>query len=243
MICIHWNRTALPAIESSIWGKHTMPRRTTPPVEEKELWVVEDDSLYRKTITGLLHDVEGIRCEHTYSRCEDALRALDTEAAPDVILMDIGLPGMNGIDGTMKVREISPATRVIILTIHEDDEKVFDALCAGASGYLLKSSPPEEIISAMLEVFKGSAPINGQIARKVLTMFTQLAGPRTPSPLTHREHDILKLMVDGLTKKQIAGELILSYHTIDTHIKNIYAKLHVHTRTGAVAKALNEHLL
>ncbi|MCC6397953.1 MAG: response regulator transcription factor [Bacteroidetes bacterium] len=213
------------------------------PEEDKELWVVEDDSLYRKTIAELLQEVEGIRCEHAYSRCEDALRALDTEPAPDVILMDVGLPGMNGIEGTKRVRELSPATRVIILTIHEDDEKVFDALCAGASGYLLKSSPPGEIARAMLEVLKGGAPINAQIARKVLTMFTHLAGPRSPSPLTQREGEILKLMVEGLTKKQIAGRLILSYHTIDTHIKNIYAKLQVHTRTGAVTKALNDHLL
>jgi DNA-binding NarL/FixJ family response regulator len=214
-----------------------------PPEEEKELWVVEDDALYRKTISELLHEVEGIRCDHAFSRCEDALRALETEPAPDVILMDLGLPGMNGIEGTTRVRELSPATRVIILTIHEDNEKVFDALCAGASGYLLKSSPPEEIERAMTEVLRGGAPINAQIARKMLAMFTHLAGPRNPSPLTEREQDILKLMVDGLTKKQIAERLILSYHTIDTHIKNIYAKLQVHTRGGAVAKALNDHLL
>ena len=220
-----------------------MPKRAALPEEDKELWVVEDDSLYRKTIAELLQEVEGIHCERAYSRCEDALRALDTEPAPDVILMDVGLPGMNGIEGTKRVRELSPATRVIILTIHEDDEKVFDALCAGASGYLLKSSPPEEIARAMLEVLKGGAPINSQIARKLLTMFTHLAGPRSPSPLTQREGEILKLMVEGLTKRQIAGQLILSYHTIDTHIKNIYAKLHVHTRTGAVTKALNDRLL
>jgi DNA-binding NarL/FixJ family response regulator len=215
----------------------------TPPEEEKELWVVEDDALYRKTISELLHEVEGIRCDHAFSRCEDALRALESEPAPDVILMDLGLPGMNGIQGTKRVREISPATRVIILTIHEDNEKIFDALCAGASGYLLKSSPPEEIEHAMMEVLRGGAPINAQIARKMLEMFTHLAGPRGPNPLTIREREILKLMVDGLTKKQIAEQTILSYHTIDTHIKNIYAKLQVHTRGGAVAKALNDRLL
>jgi DNA-binding NarL/FixJ family response regulator len=214
-----------------------------PPEEEMELWIVEDDALYRRTIAGLFQGIKGMRCDHVFSRCEDAVRALDTEAAPDVILMDIGLPGMNGIEGTLKVREISPATRVIILTIHEDNEKIFDALCSGASGYLLKSSPPEEIVQAMYEVLGGGAPINAQIARRMLAMFTQLAGPRAPNPLTHREREILKLMVDGLTKKAIAGQLILSYHTIDTHIKNIYAKMHVHTRSGAVAKALNDHLL
>lgn len=220
-----------------------MQTAKTPPEEGKELWVVEDDALYRKTISRLLHEVEGIRCDHSFSRCEDALRALDTEPAPDVILMDLGLPGMNGIEGTKRVREISPATRVIILTIHEDNEKIFDALCAGASGYLLKSSPPEEIEHAMMEVLRGGAPINAQIARKMLAMFTRLTGPSGPNPLTVREREILKLMVDGLTKKQIAEQIILSYHTIDTHIKNIYAKLQVHTRGGAVAKALTDRLL
>ncbi len=215
----------------------------TPRDEGMELWVVEDDALYRKTISELLHEVEGIRCDHTFSRCEDALRALETEPAPDVVLMDLGLPGMNGIEGTRRVREISPATRVIILTIHEDHENVFEALCAGASGYLLKSSPPEEIERGMMEVLNGGAPINAHIARKMLSMFTRLAGPRNPSPLTTREREILKLMVDGLTKKQIADQMILSYHTIDTHIKNIYAKLEVHTRGGAVAKALTDRLL
>ena len=211
--------------------------------EEKELWVVEDDALYRKTISELLQGVEGIHCDHAFPRCEDALRALDTEPAPDVVLMDLGLPGMDGIEGTTRVRDISPATRVIILTIHEDNDKIFDALCAGASGYLLKSSPPEEIERAMVEVLEGGAPINAQIARKMLSMFTHLAGPRSPSPLTHREREILRLMVDGLTKKQIADQVILNYHTIDTHINNIYAELQVHTRGGAVAKALNDHLL
>jgi DNA-binding NarL/FixJ family response regulator len=228
--------------ESSQKGS-TMNTKRAPAEEVKELWVVEDDELYRKTISQLLDGVQGIRCDHTFSRCEDALRALDTEPAPDVVLMDLGLPGMSGIEGTTKVREISPATRVIILTIHEDNEKIFDALCAGASGYLLKSSPPEEIEKAMNEVLRGGAPINAQIARKMLAMFTRMAGPRNPSPLTQREREILKLMVDGLTKKQIAEQVILSYHTIDTHIKNIYAKLEVHTRGGAVAKALSDHLL
>ena len=220
-----------------------MREEPVPSNEAMELWVIEDDALYRKTISELLQEVKGIRCDHAFSRCEDALRALDTEPAPDVVLMDLGLPGMDGIEGTRRVRELSPATRVIILTIHEDNEKVFEALCAGASGYLLKSSPPEEIERGMVEVLKGGAPINAQIARKMLAMFTHLAGSRSPSPLTKREREILKLMVDGLTKKQIAEQIILSYHTIDTHIKNIYAKLEVHTRGGAVARALTDHLL
>ncbi len=220
-----------------------MIARTGEPEEVMELWIVEDDALYRRTIAALLHEIPGMRCDHAFGRCEDALKAIETESAPDVLLMDIGLPGMNGIEGTARVRQVSPSTRIIILTVHEDNDKIFDALCAGASGYLLKSSAPEEIVGAMREVVRGGAPINAQIARRLLAMFTDLAGPRAVSPLTHREREILKLMVDGLTKKQIAAHLILSYHTIDTHIKNIYAKLEVHTRGGAVARALHDHLL
>jgi DNA-binding NarL/FixJ family response regulator len=215
----------------------------TGPEESMGLWIVEDDALYRRTIASLLNEIPGMQCDHAFGRVEDALKALDTEAAPDILLMDIGLPGMNGIEGTARVRAISPSTRVIILTVHEDNERIFDALCAGASGYLLKGTPPGEIVSAMHEVVQGGAPINAQIARRLLVMFADLAGPRASSPLTQREREILKLMVDGLTKKQIAAQLILSYHTIDTHIKNIYAKLEVHTRGGAVARALHDHLL
>lgn len=208
-----------------------------------EIWIVEDDALYRQTIATVLHGTHGMQCGHTFACCEDALAALETEPAPDVILMDIGFPGMNGIEGTARIREVSPATRVIILTVHEDNERIFDALCAGASGYLLKSSPPGEIVNAMDEVLHGGAPINAQIARRLIGMFAKIAGPRSPSPLTRRETDILRLMIEGQTKKEIAAALNLSYHTIDTHIKNIYAKLHVHTRSGAVAKALSQHLL
>jgi DNA-binding NarL/FixJ family response regulator len=215
-----------------------------PPSDDRaDLWVIEDDALYRGIISTLLREAEGFRCDHVFSTCEDALRALQNEAAPDIVLMDIGLPGMNGIEGTLKVKTVSPASNVIILTIHEEDDNIFQALCAGASGYLLKSSPPEEIVKALGDVVRGGAPINSQIARKVLTLFATLAGPRGESPLTEREREILKLMVEGLTAKKIAEKLFLSYRTIDTHIKNIYAKLHVHTRGGAVARALTQHLL
>jgi DNA-binding NarL/FixJ family response regulator len=171
------------------------------------------------------------------------LRSLE-EYAPEIILMDIGLPGMDGIRGTALVKERSPATDVVILTVHEDDDKVFQAICAGASGYLLKSATPSEVVSSISEVLRGGAPLSPQIARKVLDRFTKLAGPRGNSgDLTEREREIVKLMVEALTKKQIAERLFLSYHTVDTHIKNIYAKLHVHSRGGAVARALKENLL
>jgi DNA-binding NarL/FixJ family response regulator len=207
------------------------------------LWLVEDNQIFRETISHLLNTTEGFRCEKTFATVEAALSALADDPEPDVVLMDIGLPGMSGIEGVKHVRSISPSAQVIILTIHEENENVFEAICAGASGYLLKSSPPEKIIEGIHEVVQGGAPINAQIARKVLDMFSSLSSPKGEYGVTKREKDILRLLIDGLSKKQIADQIFLSYHTIDTHLKNIYTKLHVHTRSGAVAKVLKERLI
>lgn len=215
--------------------------KATP--DQISLWIVEDDSLFRESVTGVINQSSDIRCEHGFGTCEDVLAFLEKEYAPEVVLMDIGLPGMSGIDGLKRMKGISPATDVIMLTIHEDDENVFKAICAGASGYLLKSSTAEEILEAVREVLGGGAPMNAQIARKVLTMFSKIAAPKGDYGLTEREKEILKLTTDGLTKKGIAERLFLSYYTIDTHLKNIYTKLQVHTRGGAVAKVLKENLL
>jgi DNA-binding NarL/FixJ family response regulator len=207
------------------------------------LWVVEDDDFYRNSLFDMLNNAGGMRCEHALRSCEEAFRLLEKEYAPEVVMMDIGLPGASGIEGVKRIKAISPATDLIILTIHEDDRKVFDAICAGASGYLLKSSAPEEIIRAIKEVLGGGAPMNAQIARKVLNMFSKFAAPQADYGLTEREKEILKLTTEGLTKKGIAARLFLSYFTIDTHLKNIYTKLQVHSRSSAVAKALKENLL
>ncbi len=212
-------------------------------LETISLWLVEDDPLFRGAVQTLLNQTEGMRCEHAFTSCEDALKTLEEDYAPEVILMDIGLPGMNGIEGVKQIKAISPATDVIMLTIYEEDEKVFKAICAGADGYLLKSSASNEIVSAIKEVLGGGAPMNAQIARKVLDMFTGLAAPKNDYSLTEREKEILRLMTDGLTKRAIADKLFVSYFTIDTHLKNIYTKLHVHSGRGAVAKVLKENLL
>ena len=207
------------------------------------LWVVEDDDLFRNSLTDLLNGTGGMRCEHALRSCEEAFKLLEKEYAPEVVLMDIGLPGVSGIEGVKRIKAVSPATDLIMLTIHEEDQNVFNAICAGASGYLLKSNPSGEIIRAINEVLAGGAPMNAQIARKVLTMFAGIAAPKAEYGLTDREKEILKLTTDGLTKKAIAERLFLSYFTIDTHLKNIYTKLQVHSRGGAVAKALKENLL
>ncbi|MGQ0735976.1 MAG: response regulator transcription factor [Acidobacteriota bacterium] len=211
-----------------------------------DVWVVEDNDILRDTLEALLNDQTDLQCTLAVSSCEDFLAALDAGAAPDFVLMDIGLPGRSGIDGVVRTSSMSPATKVIILTVHAEDDKVFEALCAGASGYLLKPSSPEQILDALRAVQRGAAPINPHIARKMLGLFARLA-PRKPSVheygLTPREKTILQGLVDGLTMEQIATDVGLSYHTIDNHLRNIYRKLHVHSRSVAVAKALREDLL
>ena len=209
---------------------------------EMVLWMVEDTESFRKNIAVLLNLTEGLRCDRTFSRCEDAIKALD-EDLPDVILMDIGLPGMDGIEGMKHIKVIAPSVQVIMLTVFDDYDKIFSAICAGANGYLLKSTPVDKIVDSLKEILDGGAPMSAQIARKVLTMFPQRHDSYPDHALTPREQGILKLLVEGYIKKEIASQLGLSYHTIDKHMRNIYTKLNVHTRTGAVAKALKERLL
>ena len=154
--------------------------------------------------------------------------------------------GLHRFEGTRRIRALAPSSRVIMLTVHEESESIYQALCAGASGYLLKPSGAEAILDAIRQVAQGAAPINGYIARKLLDMFSQLAHPEGGQPdyrLTSREREVLRLLVDGLILKQIAARLDVSYHTVDTHVRNIYDKLHVNSRGGAVAKAIKERLV
>jgi DNA-binding NarL/FixJ family response regulator len=205
--------------------------------------VIEDNDTYRTTIGELVDNTDGMRCAHAFQSCEKALKALEDDFAPEVILMDIGLPGMSGIEGLGRIKALSPSTQLIMLTVFDDEKQIFDAICAGASGYLLKNAQPHEIIGAVRQVLGGGAPMDGRIARKVLDMFSRLSVPMGEYGLTGREKEILHLLVDGLTAKGIAERLFLSFRTIDTHVKNIYTKLHVHSRSGAVAKAFKERLL
>lgn len=207
------------------------------------IWMVEDDALFREGIRTLVERTPGFFCERAFSNCEDALNDLRTDDAPRILLMDLGLPGMSGIEGMRKVKELSPATEVLVLTIYDDDERVFEAICAGASGYLLKNSSGEEIVSALSQLVQGGAPMNAQVARRVLDLFSRMGGPKGHYDLSPREKQVLHLLVQGLSKKQIADKLIVSFYTIDTHLKNIYEKLHEHTRSGVVAKALRERLI
>jgi DNA-binding NarL/FixJ family response regulator len=214
-----------------------------------EVWLVEDSAMLRGALGELIDRQEDMRCALSVGDCEGFLAALDAGGVPDIVLMDIGLPGRSGIDGISRLHSQSPASKAIVLTIHAEDDKVFAAICAGASGYLLKPSPPERIVGAIREAARGAAPINAYIARKMLAMFARLAPkPQAGSEseaygLTARERQILEHLVAGLTLRQIAEELHLSYHTIGNHLRNVYRKLHVRSRSGAVAKALREELV
>ena len=217
----------------------TAVRPAGPPVS---VWLIEDNHIFRNTVARALSRVEGVDCTQHFANAEDALDALQGGGVPEVILVDVELPGQDGIAAVRKIKSISPATRVVMLTVFDDHEKVFKAICAGASGYLLKTSPVERIIESINEALVGGAPMTPKVAGSVLQMFSKMAQPRQDYGLTEREQKMLELMTQGLIKKEIASKICVSYHTVDTHLRNIYTKLHVHSRTGAVAKALKERL-
>ena len=207
------------------------------------VWIVEDNVFFRDTVVELFEPQPGLRCTLAAGSCEEAIAELERGTVPQVVLMDIELPGMSGLEGIARIKAISPATHVIVLTVHEDNDKVFEALCAGASGYLLKPSSADKIIDAVETATRGGAPMNAFIARRVLDLFVPQTRVKASYGLTDREREILQLLVEAHSQKQIARVLSLSPHTVDTHLRNIYAKLHVHSRAGAVAKALQERLL
>jgi DNA-binding NarL/FixJ family response regulator len=206
----------------------------------RSVWLIEDNASLRRNVARVVDAVPGFRCTGLYHRCEDALALLRDSATPrpGIIFLDVGLPGMSGLDGIGQMKEASPATQIVVLTAFEDDEKIYRAICAGASGYLLKSASLAELATALGEVATGGSPMTPRVARRVLEMFTRLAPQPTAQPLSPREHQVIELMAEGLTNKEIASRLSLSVHTIVEYVGDIYGKLHVNTRAGAVAKAL-----
>jgi DNA-binding NarL/FixJ family response regulator len=230
------------AIDTVSKGQKPMTAKTSHE-HAVSVWLIEDNRAFRDTVARVLKHVADVECSRHFSNSEDALAALMEGHVPDVVLLDVELPGMNGIEAVLRIKSISPATRIIMLTVFDDHEKIFKAVCAGASGYLLKTSPLEKIVESIREAYSGGAPMTPRVARSVLEMFSSLRPPAQQGyGLTAREQKILELMTEGLIKKEIADQLSLSYHTVDTHLRNIYAKLHVGTRTAAVAKALKERL-
>ena len=208
-----------------------------------QIWLIEDNTTFRRTLERVLESQDGFECTEGFARCEHALAVTERGLKPDIILLDVGLPGMSGLQALPLLREKLPDTKILILTVFDDDDKIFRAICAGAAGYLLKTASPEEITAAIRGVIGGGAPMNGRIARRVLEMFSQFGRPTKDYDLSEREIEILNHLTTGQLKKEIAQALGLSIHTIDSHLRKIYIKLEVNTRSEAVAKALKEKLV
>ena len=208
--------------------------------------IVEDQRDVREGLTVLIHGTPGFRCTRSYRTMEEALRGMATvtDDRPDVILTDIGLPGMSGIDGIAALRKQFADLPILALTVYDSDDKVFDALCAGASGYLLKNTPPARLLESLQEVAGGGAPMSPEVARRVVRLFREFRPAKEATyHLTPQENELLKLLADGHHKKTAAHEMGISVNTISFHLKHIYEKLQVHSKTEAVAKALRERLV
>lgn len=200
--------------------------------------IIEDDPDIRQSLGLLINGTPGFACISSYSSCEKGIKGVLTEP-PDVVLMDIGLPGMNGIEGIKILKEKMPELDILVLTIQSDDRVVFEALCAGACGYLMKDTPPAQLLEAILETYDGGAPMSTRIARLVVESFK--VTPQTS--LTQRETEVLTHLCKGKSYKMIADDLFISEETVRRHIKNIYRKLEVHSKSEAVAKAFKEKLV
>lgn len=200
--------------------------------------IVEDDDEVRELLQMIVHNSPGFSCEHVFPDAESAIESLP-EVKPNVVLQDVQLPGINGIDCIGQLRTAIPETDFIMLTVLQDDETIFEALKAGASGYLLKDTPPAQLLQAIKEVQEGGSPMSPSIARKVIASFH----PSASSPLSDRETEILSLMVDGKEYSEIGEQLFISGHTVRAHIKNIYRKLEVNSKAEAVKTAINKRLI
>ncbi|HEX5653999.1 MAG TPA: response regulator transcription factor [Chitinophagaceae bacterium] len=200
----------------------------------------EDNDRLRESLVALFRGMEEYEIIGDYSHCTDAA-IIARVYKPDVVLMDIDLPGDSGIKGVAMIKEERPETAIIMYTVFEDNEKLFQCLCAGANGYLLKKTPPAKLIDAIQEVMAGGSPMSPVIARKVLDSFQH--GKKNQYQLSPREVEVLQLLIKGYSAKMIAAELSISFDTARFHLKNIYQKLHVNCGKEAIAKALSEHIV
>src|SRR5262245_1643228 len=206
--------------------------------------IFEDNTQLRDSLFNLVEASEGFVCVGSYANCDDVIEKISS-VKPDVILMDIELPGMSGIDAVRIIKEKFPDAKILMETIFEDDEKVFQSICNGAEGYILKNTPPDEILDAIREIHEGGAPMTPAIALKVMRMFKQnLSGHKDDSfNLSSREKEILRCLVEGMSYKLIAASCFISIDTVHGHIKNIYKKLQVHSKSEAVVKAIKGRIV
>ena len=218
---------------------------STQPVQLSPIKVsiIEDRREIRDALAMLIGGTEGFRCAGAYRSMEDALDRMRGEL-PDVVLCDIGLPGMSGIEGIRILKERHAELTILMLSVYDDDERIFDALCAGAGGYLLKRTSPARLIESLKEAVNGGAPMSPEVARRVVALFRDSHPPeREDYQLTPHETRLLKLLVEGHNYKTAAAELNVSFHTIHFHMRNIYEKVQVHSNSEAVAKALRNRIV
>ena len=205
--------------------------------------IVEDQGLLREGLAVLIGSSSGFEVVGRYRSMEEALPSL-RPPLPDVALLDIGLPGMSGIEGVGHLRKAFPSVQVVMLTVYDDDQRVFEALCAGACGYLLKKTPPARLLEALGEVAAGGASMSPEVARRVVRLFSQFRPPaQEDHQLTPHETRLLRLLCDGHNYKSAAAELRVTVHAVSFHMRSIYRKLEVHSKSAAVAKALRERLV
>src|SRR6185503_11679570 len=216
---------------------------TTPQPAVIRTAVIEDLKEIREGLTTLINFTEGFRCTGSYRSVEEALERLKGEV-PDVLLSDIGLPGMSGIEGVRILKERYPAMHVLMLTVYDDDDRIFDALCAGASGYLLKRTPPAQLLDNIREAMSGGAPVSPEVASRMIKFFRDLRPTdRSDYELTPHETRLLKLLTEGYNYDTAAEKLGVSYNTIKFHVRHIFEKLQVHSKSEAVVKAMRDRLV
>ena len=215
-------------------------RERTAPIK---VAIIEDQREVREGLAVLINGTSGFKCTGSYRSMEEALRILEKEA-PDVLLTDIGLPLMSGIDGIRILKRRYPDLPILALTVYKNDADIFEALCAGASGYLLKTTPPARLLECLREVVSGGAPMSPEVAQRVIRLFREISPPvKANYHLTAQETELLKLMVEGHNYRAAAAKLGISINTVSFHVRNVYYKLQVHSKSEAVAKALRNRLI
>lgn len=213
-------------------------------MNQVKVTIFEDNKHLRESLFYLINGTEGFTCTGAYPDCNDLLFQLK-KSLPNVVLMDIEMPGMNGIEAVKLIKQQFPAIQVLMQTVFHDDNNIFNAICAGASGYILKTTSPAGYVEAIKDVYNGGSPMTGSIARRVLELFQRNISPAasTDYQLTPKEKEILQQLVKGKSFKMIADAIGSTYETVRTHMKNIYAKLHVNSNTEAVSKVLHEKIV
>jgi len=206
--------------------------------------IFEDNNSLRSGLFQLIEGSENLECVGAFPDCNSLIRDIE-KGRPDVVLMDIGMPGMNGIDGVKVVKKKYPEIKILMQTVFEDSEKIFQSICAGASGYILKNTTSSRILESIIETFRGGAPMSPSVATRVLQMVHSTSTRVKPNHfnLTERESEVLSCLVKGMSYKLIADHCFISIDTVRGHIRNIYEKLHVHSKSEAVIKAINKNIV